>query len=129
MATRGIRGAITISRDEPQEVLGATHQLLEAIIEQNHLLPQHIVSIIFTVTPDIKSTFPSLAARRMGLNKVPLLCAQEIAVPDALPFCIRILLHVNTDLEQEQIKHVYLRDAVRLREDLLVNDQMKPSSS
>ncbi|NLB18612.1 MAG: chorismate mutase [Syntrophomonadaceae bacterium] len=129
MATRGIRGAITISRDEPQEVLGATRQLLEAIVEQNHLIPPHIVSIIFTVTPDIKAAFPARAARRMGWDKVPLLCAQEIAVPDALPFCIRILLHVNTDQEQDEIKHVYLKDAVQLREDLLVNQQTEPSFS
>ncbi len=118
MAVRGIRGAITISNDVPDEISAATQELLQEIITQNHLFAQDIVSIIFSVTPDIRSVFPARAARSMGLEQVPLFCTQEIPVYDALPFCIRILLHVNTDKMQGEIKHVFLKDAAQLRQDL-----------
>jgi chorismate mutase len=115
---RGIRGAITIQEDNAAEVLQAAKELLEAIIAQNELNSQDIASIIFTVTNDIKSTFPAAAARTMGLNLVPLLCSQEIGVQGSLPLCIRILVHWNTNKSQEEIKHIYLKDASKLREDL-----------
>jgi chorismate mutase len=118
MAVRGIRGAITVKEDRANEVLQSTRELLEEIICQNQLDSQDIASIIFTTTPDLKSTFPAEAARTMGLHLVPLLCSQEIAVNGSLSSCIRILMHINTDLKQEEIKHVFLRDAARLREDL-----------
>jgi chorismate mutase len=119
MAVRGIRGAITITEDKPVEVLQATKELLEEIILQNEIESRDLASIIFTVTNDIKSTFPAEAARSMGLNLVPLLCSQEISVIGSIPLCIRILLHTNTNKSQEEIKHIFMRDASRLREDLL----------
>ncbi|MFA7076813.1 MAG: chorismate mutase [Syntrophomonas sp.] len=119
MLVRGIRGAITVKEDDPSQVLLATRELLEEITKQNDLNSQDIASILFTVTPDIKSVFPAQAARSIGLEQVPLLCTQEIAVVDALPLCIRVLLHVNTDKSQEEINHVFLRDAVQLRKDLI----------
>ncbi len=122
MVVRGIRGAITIKEDNASEVLQATTELLTEIIKLNQLQSQDMASIIFTVTPDITSAFPAGAARAMGLNLVPLFCSQEIGVKGSLPLCIRVLIHVNTTLPQEKIKHVFLRDAYTLREDLMCQD-------
>jgi chorismate mutase len=113
-----VRGAITISKDTAVEVLKATCELLVKIFEQNSILPENIVSIILTVTPDIKSEFPAVAARKLGLSSTPLMCAQEIPKKGALPLCIRTLIHFYTDLHKEEIVPVYLRDAVKLRPDL-----------
>ncbi|MDD3364765.1 MAG: chorismate mutase [Syntrophomonas sp.] len=118
MVVRGIRGAITVKEDNATEILQATAEVLEEIISQNELSFQDIASIIFTTTADIKSVFPAEAARSMGLNLVPLLCSQEIEVQGSIPLCIRILIHVNTNKNQEEICHVFMRDAARLREDL-----------
>lgn len=120
MLIRGIRGATTVSADERSEILEATRELLVRIQAENDFDPEDVASALFTVTADIKSAFPAEAARTMGWDKVPLLCFQEIEVEDSLPLCIRVLLHVNTDKTQEQIHHVYLRDAQRLRRDLTV---------
>lgn len=119
MAVRGIRGAITIASDNDVEVLEATDELLTEIIKKNQINSADIASIIFTTTQDIKSAFPAKAARTMGLQLVPLLCSQEIGVPGSIPLCIRVLLHLNTELKQDEVNHVYLREATRLREDLL----------
>lgn len=113
-----VRGAITIPRDASEEVIAATEELLTAIFKKNQIDPKKIVSIIFTATPDISSEFPAVAARRLGLVDTPLMCAQEIAKPGALPLCIRILIHFYTTLTKSEIKAVYLREAVKLRPDL-----------
>jgi chorismate mutase len=118
MVVRGIRGAITVKEDKAAEVLQASGEVLEEIIKQNRLNLEDIASIIFTTTSDIKSAFPAEAARSMGLHLVPLMCSQEIEVQGSIPLCIRLLLHVNTDKSQEEICHVYLRDASKLRQDL-----------
>lgn len=118
MAVRGIRGAITVQEDNATEVLQATRELLEEIIKQNEVESQDIASIIFTVTQDIKSIFPAEAARSMGFNLVPLMCSLEIGVQGSLPLCIRVLVHLNTEKSQAEIKHLFLRDASKLREDL-----------
>ncbi|PKM76774.1 MAG: chorismate mutase [Firmicutes bacterium HGW-Firmicutes-15] len=118
MVVRGIRGAITVKEDKATEIFEATAEVLKEIIKQNELNLQDIASIIFTTTADIKSAFPAEAARSMGLHLVPLLCSQEIEVQGSIPLCIRILFHVNTNRRQEEICHVFLRDAARLREDL-----------
>ncbi|MEA4906530.1 MAG: chorismate mutase [Chloroflexi bacterium] len=120
MSVRGVRGAATVERDEPQLVLAATRQLLEAIIASNpDLSAADIASAFFTVTPDLCSVHPAQAARQMGWDHVPLMCAQEIPVPGGLPRCVRVLLHWNTGLEQDQIQHVYLGEAAALRPDLI----------
>lgn len=119
MAVRGIRGAITIAEDCETEVLQATRELLGEIIIRNQIVTEDIASIIFTATPDIKSTFPAKAARTMGMHLVPLLGGQEMAVEGAITRCIRVLMHINTDLAQSEIEHVYLREAVQLRGDLV----------
>jgi len=120
MTTRGIRGATTVEADDPDQVLAATRQLLEAVLQANPgLQTGDIASAVFTVTDDITSAFPALAARRMGWEAVPMLCTREIPVPGSLPLCIRILIHWNTRRKQSEIRHVYLREAVRLRPDLV----------
>jgi chorismate mutase len=119
MTTRGIRGAITVAADEPDLILQATRELLEAILEENEgMSPAEVGSAIFTVTEDLAATFPAQAARQMGWNMVPMMCAREIPVPGSLPRVIRVLVQWNTKTPQNEIKHVYLRDAARLRPDL-----------
>lgn len=114
-----VRGAITIPEDTPEEIIVATQELLTEIFEVNRIQPERIVSIIFTVTSDISSEFPAVAARKLGLNDTPLMCTREIPKPGSLPLCIRILMHFYTTLTKSKIKAVYLRDAVKLRPDLL----------
>lgn len=120
MPIRGIRGATTVPADEPDLILQATRELLEAILAENEdMRPEDIASAVFTVTEDLASTFPAQAARQMGWGLVPMLCAQEIPVPNSLPRVVRVLVHWNTEMHQDRINHVYLRDAVRLRPDLI----------
>jgi chorismate mutase len=119
MATRGIRGAITILVDTPEEVNTATRLLFESIIAKNPKLDvEDIGSIMFTVTTDIRSAFPAKAVREMGWHNVPMMCAQEIPVESSLPLCIRVLVLWNTDSTQNEIKHIYLREAKALRPEL-----------
>jgi chorismate mutase len=120
MPTRGIRGATTVPADEPDLILDATRELLEEILAENDTMrPEDIASAFFTVTGDLVSTFPAQAARQMGWSLVPMLCAREIPVPNSLPRVIRVLVHWNTEIPQNEITHVYLRDAVKLRPDLV----------
>ena len=120
MPIRGIRGATTVTADEPDLILQATRELLEEILAENEgMRPKDVASALFTVTDDLASTFPAQGARQMGWGLVPMLCAREIPVPNSLPRVIRVLVHWNTDLPQDQITHVYLRDAVKLRPDLV----------
>ena len=116
---RGIRGAITVERNSAGEIVMATRELLEAIIRENELDPEDIASAFFTVTQDLNAEFPASAAREMGWKYVPLLCATEIKIPGRLEKCIRILVHVNTSKPQRDLKHIYLKEAVKLRVDLL----------
>tara|TARA_B100000029_G_scaffold397198_2_gene395418 strand:- start:229 stop:612 length:384 start_codon:yes stop_codon:yes gene_type:complete len=120
MAVRGIRGATTVASDDSTAVLEATRELLESILASNELVEfDEIVSAIFTTTSDLNSTFPAEAARELGMHQVPLLCASEIPVPGSMARCIRVLLHVNTARTQSEIVHVYLRDAQKLRPDVM----------
>jgi chorismate mutase len=120
MNTRGIRGATTIQADDKEQVISATKELLTAILASNpDLRPADIASALFTVTDDIASAFPAQAARQLGWDLVPMVCAREIPVPGSLPHVIRVLIHWNTEIAQSKIKHVYLREAVKLRPDLV----------
>jgi chorismate mutase len=120
MAIRGIRGATTVAANEAELILQATRELLEAILEENEgMRPEDIASAIFTVTDDLTSTFPAQAARQMGWSLVPMMCAREIPVPGSLPHAIRVLVHWNTEVPQNEVTHVYLREAVKLRPDLV----------
>ena len=119
MTTRGIRGATTIEFDTKDNVLSATKELLDAILCANpDLKVADIASAFFTVTDDIVSVHPALGARQMGWDQVPMMCAREIPAEGSLPLCIRVLIHWNTDKTQNEVKHIYLRDAVKLRPDL-----------
>jgi chorismate mutase len=117
MRLRALRGAITVDANDGDAILDATEELMRAILEQNELDPAALVSCIFTCTNDLDAEFPAVAARRMGLSGVPLLCAREIDVPGALPRVIRVLVHCYAD-EAAPHRHVYLREAVALRKDL-----------
>jgi chorismate mutase len=118
MAVRGIRGAITVEHNTSEEILQATKELLIEIVNKNDLKIEDICSVFLTLTDDLNAEFPALAARQLGWEHVPLLCAKELSVSHGLPKCIRVMLHVNTDLTQKEIKHVYLRKAASLRPDL-----------
>jgi chorismate mutase len=119
MAVRGLRGAINARENTAASILEATRELLQEIIRANDLTDfSEIVSAIFTTSPDLNAAYPAEAARALGMHKVPLLCAREIDVPGGMPMCIRILLHLNTDKRQDELVHVYLREARKLRPDM-----------
>ncbi len=115
---RAVRGATTVERDDGALVVSATRELLAALIERNAIADDQVISAIFTVTPDITSEFPARAARELGWVDVPLLCAMEIPTARGLTRCIRVLLHIETELPRSALRHVYLRDAKELRPDL-----------
>lgn len=112
---RGIRGATTVEQNDRDEILAATTELLQLLIEHNQFLTEDIVSALFTLTEDLDAEFPALAARALGWTETALICAREIPVPGSLGKCIRVLLHVNTERSATQIQHVYIRNAVSLR--------------
>jgi chorismate mutase len=112
-----LRGAISVDRNDAQDILAATTELMRAIMERNALTPENVVSCIFTATNDLNAEFPAVAARTLGFDGVPLLCAREIAVPRSLPRVIRVLIHYYAE-EGDSPKHVYLGDAAALRADL-----------
>ena len=112
-----LRGANSVSRNDRESILAATDELVRAMITRNGLTPERMVSCIFTVTPDLDAEFPAVAARRLGLDRVPLLCACEIPVPGALPLVVRAMLYYYGP-EDQVPQHVYLGDARQLRSDL-----------
>ena len=115
---RGLRGATTVDEDTVSQVTERSQELMRALMTSNDLVEDDIISVLFTATADIKSTFPATAIREIGFGAVPLLCAAEIAVPGSKPLCIRVLLHVHTTRSREEIKHVYLHGAKGLRDEL-----------
>lgn len=119
-SVRGIRGATSVESDTPSEIAEAVDELLSKLRSENNLLQSEVISAIFTVTPDLVSAFPAEAARARGWTQVPLLCTTEIPVPEGMPRCLRVLLHVERTWNGTPPRHVYLRDAVRLRPDLVV---------
>ena len=118
MAFRGIRGAITIEENTQLQIVEATKEILEAVISANKIKVEDIASVFFSVTKDLDAEFPALAARQIGLTDTPLLCLNEISVPGSLPKCIRVLLHVNSEVAQSKCQHIYLKDAIQLRPDI-----------
>ena len=114
---RGVRGATTVVENNAREILAATRELLAMMIRLNGIEAEDVASGIFTTTQDLVAVYPATAARQLGWMSVPLLCGHEMAVPDGLPRCVRILLHWNTDRSQDEIHHVYLKEAVQLRPD------------
>jgi chorismate mutase len=112
-----LRGAISVNRNDAQPILDATTELMQAIMERNALSPENVVSCIFTATNDLNAEFPAVAARALGFEGVPLLCAREIAVPRSMPRIIRVLIHYHAE-EGHEPRHVYLDEASALRADL-----------
>jgi len=116
---RGIRGATTVERNDREAILDATIDLLQQIIEANAVTADDVASAVFTTTPDLNAEFPAVAARRhFGWHYVALQCGHEMAVPGSLPMCLRILLMVNTERRQDEVRHIYARGATVLRPDL-----------
>ena len=118
MMVRGLRGATTVDADTVAQVTDRSQELMRQLMLRNDLSEDDIVSVLFTATADVRSTFPATAIREIGFGAVPLLCAAEIAVPGAMPLCIRVLLHVHTTKTKEEMHHVYLHGAQGLRDDL-----------
>jgi chorismate mutase len=119
MAVRALRGAITVDADVPTEIRSRTIDLLEVLFERNSLETDDVISILFTVTSDLVSMPPAVAAREFGLVDVPLLCAQEMETDDGLARCVRLLLHTETDRAKAELCHVFLRGATVLRPELV----------
>jgi chorismate mutase len=115
MATRGIRGATTVERNDRAEILMATRELLEVLARLNGLRPDDIAYVWFTVTPDLDAEFPAFAAREIGWTEVPLMCGREIPVPGAMAGCIRVLVDWNTAKSQREVRHAFLHRAKELR--------------
>ena len=118
MAVRAIRGAIQLDADERDHLLASTRELVEAVMAANTLTRDQLISILFTVTADLRSEFPAVAARELGMGDVPLLCTTEIDVPGALPRVVRLMAHAEMDVPRSKVQHVYLRGAVALRRDI-----------
>jgi chorismate mutase len=117
-AVRALRGATTVDEDTPDQVRERVVALLDAMFDHNGVEHDDLISIFFTATADVVSTFPAAVARTVGLGDVPLICAQEIPVPGSTPRCIRVMAHLLTDRRRDELHHVYLEGAQGLRDDL-----------
>ncbi|AIQ25134.1 MULTISPECIES: chorismate mutase [Paenibacillus] len=119
MVNRGIRGATTVTKNEEAEILRETVILLREIVERNDVIAENISNVWITMTNDLDATFPARAIREIeGWEMVPLMCSTEIPVKGSLPMCIRLMVQINTDKSQREIRHVYLNEAQKLRPDL-----------
>ena len=115
---RALRGATTVTEDSADAITAATAELLREMLDRNGAGPGDLISLVFTATPDLHAAFPAAAARELGISDVPLLCAQEIGVEGALPRCIRVLMHLYTERDYANLRHIYLGEARTLRSDL-----------
>ena len=129
LAVRGIRGATTVTENNKIAILKETRELLINLKDKNRFETEEIVSIFFSMTPDLNAAFPAAAARQLGWNNVPLFGVQESDVENTLKMCIRILIHINTNKLQGEIKHCYLNKAVMLRKDLMNKDEESKNDS
>jgi chorismate mutase len=118
VAVRAVRGAIQVGADDRAEILTGTAELVTEVMTRNDLSTDDVISVIFTATSDLTAEFPALAARKLGFQEVPLLCAGEIGVPGAMPRVVRLMMHIETDKPRAEIQHVYLRGAAALRLDI-----------
>ncbi len=118
LAVRGIRGANRIRENTREAILSATREVLAAMLKANPMRTEDIAAIYFTLTPDLNAAFPAEAARELGMTRVPLLCMQEVNVPGSMPRVVRVLMLVNTTRSQNEMKHTYLGETQKLRDDL-----------
>ncbi len=119
MYVRAIRGATTVENNDVNEIISETKKLLFEVADKNELIEEDMISIIFTVSKDIDAAFPAVAARQIGWTSISLLCSYEIDVPGSLKSCIRVLVHVNTEKSNKDMRHIYLNGAKVLRPDLV----------
>lgn len=115
---RAIRGATCLQQDDAEEMRSAVVELLKEIFDRNQIANDDLVSVLFTSTPDLHCAFPAAAARELELSDVPLICAQEIDVHGAMPMTVRVMVHANIDVPRSDVKHIYLRGAQVLRQDI-----------
>jgi chorismate mutase len=115
---RALRGATTVDEDTEVHVHERVIALLETLFERNDVDHDDLVSILFTATDDVRSTFPATGARKIGLGDVPLICARELDIEGGTPSCIRVLVHLHTERSRAELHHVYLEGATTLRDDL-----------
>ena len=118
MPVRAIRGATQLSDDDAAEMAEAVQELIAAMLQRNGIDTEALISVILTATPDLRSCFPATAARGLGLGDVPLLSAQELDIPGALPRVVRAMVHAEMARPRQDVRHVYLRGAEVLRQDL-----------
>ena len=118
MAVRAIRGAVQVDANESAAILEGTSELVTEVMSRNQLTPADVISVVFSATTDLNAEFPALAARKLGFQDVPLLCCSEIAVPNAMPRVVRLMMHVETEAPRSAMQHVYLRGAAALRLDI-----------
>ena len=121
VSTAAVRGAVQAEENSAEAIGKASRELMLALMENNSIGPGEMISVLFTATPDLDADFPATAAREAGLSEVPLICAQELPVVGALPRCLRVMIHAETTRARSDIRHVYLRDAILLRSDLLAD--------
>jgi chorismate mutase len=119
MNVRAIRGATTVENNDSVEIIDETKKLLNEIIKKNSIEIEDVVSVIFTMTDDLNASFPAIAARQIGWSDIPLMCMRELDIENSLEKCIRVMFHINTNLNRDEIKHVYLNNAKVLRPDLI----------
>ena len=117
-AVRALRGATTVDVDTPEHIEERVVALLDALLARNEVGHEDLISILFTATEDVVSTFPATAARKSGLGDVPLICARELSIEGGTPHCIRVMVHLTTERARDELHHVYLEGARGLRDDL-----------
>lgn len=117
-AVRALRGATTVDVDTPEHIEERVVALLDTMLARNDVDHDDLISILFTATEDVVSTFPATAARKSGLGDVPLICARELSIEGGTPMCIRVMVHLTTERSRDQLHHVYLEGARGLRDDL-----------
>jgi chorismate mutase len=118
MTVHALRGATQVAANDRELLVEATQELVQELMARNGLRADHLISVLFTTTPDLTAEFPAVGARKLGLDDVPLMCAGEIDVPGAMPRIVRLLAHVDVDRPRHELRHIYLRGAGALRPDL-----------
>ena len=118
MAVRAVRGAVQVTGDSKAEITSGTAELVTEVMARNELSTDDVISVVFTATSDLTAEFPALAARQLGFQEVPLLCAAEIPVPGAMPRVVRLMMHIETGKPRSEVQHVYLHGAAALRLDI-----------
>ncbi len=117
-----IRGANSVLANTKEAILEATENMLKEVISQNNLKDEEMVSIFFSATKDIDAVYPAVAARKLGITNASLLCLQEMPVEGSLKMCVRLLMHVESELKQKDVQHVYLGESISLRPDLMMKE-------